>query len=103
MKKTILIAVAALAIAGTSGAFAQGGDNPGGRGVTSTGGPTGMTGKETNGKQAPPAATTGSASPKAGGSAAGGNTGNSMSGTNSPSGSPNSPSNKASSAGGGEK
>ncbi len=103
MKKYALIAIAAMTLAGVSGASAQTGDNPGGRGVTSTGGSSGITGKEPTGKQAPPAATTGSAMRPGTAGGTMGNNSNSMGGTNSPSGSANSRSDKASSAGGGEK
>jgi hypothetical protein len=83
MKKFVFVTVAAVLLA-TSALAQSGGDNPGGRGVTSTGGPTGVTGKEPNGMKAPPA-TTGTGTgvqPMATGSAAGNNA-NSTGGPNS--------------------
>jgi hypothetical protein len=72
MKNYLVIAAAAAALfAGPSVTFAQsGGDNPGGRGVTSTGGPNGVTGRNTDGTKAAPAVTTGSGAGAAGGNAA---------------------------------
>jgi hypothetical protein len=59
MKKFASIAVAAFLVAGISAANAQaGGDNPGGRGVTSTGGVNGVTGRNPDGTRAAPVATT---------------------------------------------
>jgi hypothetical protein len=59
MKKIASIAVAAFLVAGVSAANAQaGGDNPGGRGVTSTGGANGVTGRNPDGTRAAPVATT---------------------------------------------
>ncbi len=55
MKKIASVAVAAFLIAGLSAASAQSGDNPGGRGVTSTGGPAGVTGRNPDGTTAAPA------------------------------------------------
>jgi len=86
MKKFLMISTAALLISGATGAYAQtSGDNPGGRGVTSTGGPNGVTGTKPDGMKAAPAPTTTGSGAKAGatGSAAG-NSANSMSGSNSP-------------------
>jgi hypothetical protein len=83
MKKFLIVSSAVLLIGGTTGAFAQtSGDNPGGRGVTSTGGPKGVTGKNPDGTKARPVGTTGQSGMKNSGSAAG-NSGNSMGGPNS--------------------
>jgi hypothetical protein len=102
MKKIASVAVAAFLVAGLSAANAQsGGDNPGGRGVTSTGGAAGVTGRNTDGTMAAPAPTTGMTGTGTVGSAASrGDNANSMHGMNSPS-NPNTGS--ASPAGGGEK
>jgi hypothetical protein len=84
MKKFAIATATALLL--TTAAFAQsGGDNPGGRGVTSTGGPQGVTGKNTDGTRAAPVGTTGQGGMRAtGGNAAlSGNNGNSGSGDNS--------------------
>jgi hypothetical protein len=89
MKKITTIAVAALFVAGISAANAQaGGDNPGGRGVTSTGGVNGVTGRNPDGTRAAPVATARSGMTTGmgmGGSNAElqGNNGNSASGDNS--------------------
>ena len=82
MKKFLMISSAVLLISGATGAFAQtSGDNPGGRGVTSTGGPKGVTGKNPDGTKARPVGTTGQVGMKKG--AAAGNSGNAMGGPNS--------------------
>jgi len=83
MKKIALAAATALLL--TSTAFAQsGGDNPGGRGVTSTGSQHGVTGMNPNGSKAAPT-TTGSSrrAPTGGNAALSGNNANSGSGDNS--------------------
>jgi len=78
-------AAAATALVLSTAAFAQtSGDNPGGRGVTSTGGPHGATGMNPDGSKAAPA-TTGSSrmAPTGGNAALSGNNANSGSGDNS--------------------
>ena len=101
MKKLLMISSAVLLISGATGAFAQtSGDNPGGRGVTSTGGPKGVTGKNTDGTKARPVGTTGQSRMKNG--AAAGNSANSIGGPNSAtSNQPNAVDNRTSGGAGG--